>query len=317
MLVRAVMNYLVSSLHSGARPNVFVVGDAKCGTTSLYHMFAAAPAVGKSRRKELHYFSSSELLKRVAGPGDDSIAKTIIRDERTYLSKFARVDPKLPVIIDISPSYLRYAEAAVRIRAFAPDARIVIALREPAAKVFSQYVHLWSDGRETLPFEEGFEQSVARRNAGYSDMFDYQGGGRYTDAVQCYFDIFGRDRVLVLLFEDLVGSYDTARAQLKAFLGVDLPPGPLPRANVSGRLTSRPLDLILGNRTLRTLRQTLLPPAVRVRISGKIRSRLLVERPVIAPETRASLQRYFASDVARLEGILGRQTGWPVPHGAR
>jgi hypothetical protein len=308
----------VSSPHSGARPNLFVVGDAKCGTTSLYHLFAVSPAVGKSRRKELHYFSSPELLERVAGPGDEAIPKTIIRDEASYLSWFAEVDPTLPVIIDVSPSYFRYPEAARRIWSFAPDARIIVTLREPAAKVFSQYVHLWSRRRETLSFEEGFERSAERRNAGYSDMFDYEGGGRYADAVQCYFDVFGRDRVLVLLFEELVGAYDaTARARLEAFLGIDLPPGPLPRANVSGRLESRPLDWILGNATLRTLRQRLLPPGVRVRLSQRIRSRLAVERPALAPETRAFLERHFAPDVARLEGVLGRQTGWPVPDRVR
>lgn len=307
----------VSSSQAGARPNLFVVGDAKCGTTSLYQMFAVAPAVGKSRRKELHYFSAPELLERVAGPGDERIPRTIIRDEATYLSKFAGVDPALPVIVDVSPSYFRYPEAAARIRAFAPDARILITLREPAAKVFSQYVHLWSARRETLSFEEGFERSAERRRAGFSDMFDYEGGGRYADAVRSYLDVFGRDRVLVVLFEELVGSYDSARARLEAFLGIDLPPGPLPRANVSGRLESRALARILENRTLRQLRETLLPPGLRVRISQGIRSRLSVQRPTIAPETRAFLQRHFAPDVARLEAILGIETGWPGPRPER
>ena len=87
------------------RPNVFLVGDAKCGTTSLYDLFALAPAVGTSRRKELHYFSAPELVRRVAGPGDDRIPRDIVQDEATYLGEFARVDAS--VIVDVSPSYLQ------------------------------------------------------------------------------------------------------------------------------------------------------------------------------------------------------------------
>ena len=88
----------------------------------------------------------------------------------------------------------------------------MILLREPAAKIFSQYVHLWAEGRETLPFEEAFEKSVERRPAGFSTMFDYEAGGRYAEAVERYLELFGRDRVRVMLFEELFGADDPARA---------------------------------------------------------------------------------------------------------
>jgi hypothetical protein len=297
---------------SQPRPNLFVVGDAKCGTTSLFQVFATTPRIGKPHRKEIHYFSSPELLERVRGPGDEAIAASIVRDEAAYLAKFAGIDPALPLIVDVSPSYLRYPEAAARIEAFAPDAKIVIVLREPAAKVFSQYVHLWAEGRETLPFEEAFEKSAERRAAGYSDMFDYAGGGLYSEAVRVYLDRFGRDRVLVLLFEELVGDYPAARRRLQAFLGVDLPDTPLPRANVGGRLRSPLIAAVLGNPSLRRLRETALPPGLRVRISQAIRPWLAVEKPALDPATASRLRRHFAPDVAALERLLGRSTGWPA-----
>lgn len=298
--------------HPSPRPNLFVVGDAKCGTTSLFHLFAMAPSIGKPQRKEIHYFSSPELLERVNGPGDDYIPRNIVQDEASYLAKFAALDPGLPLIVDVSPSYLRYPEAAGRIREFAPDARIIILLREPAAKVFSQYVHLWSEGRETLPFDAAFAASAARRADGFSDMFDYEGGGYYAEAVRVYLEAFGRDRVHVAIFEDLIADYPTERARLEAFLGVAMPQDPLPRANASGKLRSPLIAAVLGNQRLRRLREALLPPAVRVRLSQAIRARLPVERPALDPETRAALRRRYAADVAELERLLGRKTGWPA-----
>ena len=137
-----------------SRPNIFVVGDAKCGTTTLYRMLQLSDGIGTSRtRKELHYFSEPELMQKLAGPGDGRIPNDIVHDEAAYLTEFAHLPADLAQIVDVSPSYLQEPAAAARIQAFAPQARIVILLREPAAKIMSQYTHLWSRGRETLPFD--------------------------------------------------------------------------------------------------------------------------------------------------------------------
>jgi hypothetical protein len=289
-----------------ARPNVFLVGDAKCGTTSLYDLFALAPGVGTSRRSELHYFSAPELVRRVAGPGDGRIPRDIVQDEATYLREFAGV--AAAVVVDVSPSYLQNPPAAARIKAFAPDARIIVTLREPAAKVFSQYVHLWSEGRETLPFEDAFAASEARRAAGFSAMFDYEAGGRYADAVGRYLATFGRERVHVLLFEELTGAAAAEIARLEAFIGVPLPRS-LPHSNVGGRLQSPLVAALLENRGLRAARRAV-PAALRVRLGQALRRRIGVEKPRLDPATAAELRRRYAPDVVALERLLGRPTGW-------
>ena len=76
------------------RPDLFVVGDAKCGTTSLHRLFELAPGVGTAHtRKELHYFSAPELVRAVRGPGDAAIPGAIVQDEAAYLAEFAHLDP--------------------------------------------------------------------------------------------------------------------------------------------------------------------------------------------------------------------------------
>ena len=104
------------------RPNIFVVGDAKCGTTTLYRMLELTEGVGTSRtRKELHFFSSPELTQKVAGPGDERIPRAIVHDQAAYLAEFAHLPPDLGRIADVSPSYLQEPAAATRIHAFAPE----------------------------------------------------------------------------------------------------------------------------------------------------------------------------------------------------
>ena len=292
-------------------PNVFVVGDAKCGTTSLHRIFELTPGIGTPRtRKELHWFSAPELVATTAGPGDDEIPRAIVHTEGEYRDEFAHLSPDLPVVADVSPSYLRNPEAARRLHAFAPEARIVILLREPAAKVFSQYVHLWSAGRETLPFEEAFALSAERRAAGFSDMFDYEGGGYYAAAVARYLDLFGPDRVLVVLFEEMVRDMGPARRELEGFLGVSLPDTELPQINAGGRAKSPLIAALVGNERLKEVLRKALPLGLRTRLSSSVRSAVTFEKPALRPETRASLRRRYVGDVAELEALLGRPTGW-------
>jgi len=294
------------------RPDLFVVGDAKCGTTSLHRLFELAPGVGTARtRKELHFFSAPELIRAVSGPGDAAIPEAIVRDEAAYLAEFAHLAPGLPAIADVSPSYLRVPAAAERLAAFAPEARIVILVREPAAKVFSQYVHLWSQGRETLPFEGAFARSEERRAQGFSGMFDYEGGGYYAVAVARFFERFGPDRVLVLLFEEMTADMAGVRARLEVFLGTALPALELPRINAGGRVRSPLAAALLGNERLKGTLRAALPLGLRTRLSAGLRAAVATERPEQAPETRAALRRRYAADAAELARLIGRPTGWP------
>ena len=295
------------------RPSIFVVGDAKCGTTTLYRMLQLGQGVGTSRtRKELHYFSAPELVQKVAGPGDDRIPNDIVHDEAAYLAEFAHLPADLADIADVSPSYLQEPAAAARIRAFAPDARIVILLREPAAKIMSQYTHLWSEGRETLPFADAFAASEARRAAGWSTMFDYEAGGRYAAAVERYLALFGRERVMVALFEELVADDPALRRRLEAFLGIRFAEGPPPRMNVGGRIKSPLMAALIDNAGLRGGLKRLLPLGLRTRVGQAVRGAVPVEKPVLDPATAASLRARYAGDVARLEALIGRTTGWPA-----
>jgi hypothetical protein len=301
------------SAKSSERPNLFVVGDAKCGTTSLHRLFELAPGIGTARtRKELHFFSAPELVSRVEGPGDETIPRAIIQDEGEYLSEYQDLGEGLAAIADVSPSYLQNPPAAARIKAFAPEARIIILLREPAAKVFSQYVHLWGEGREKLPFPDAYGRSAERRALGYSDMFDYEAGGFYAEAVARYLDFFGRDRVLVLLFEDMLRNWLETKVQLERFIGAELPESSLPRMNAGGRPRSALAASLLGSEVLKAPLRALLPLGMRTRFSERVRGAVASEKPVLDPNMQHRLRRHYAADAAHLAALLGRQTGWPA-----
>ena len=208
---------MTASPHPGPRPDLFVVGDAKCGTTSLHRLFELAPGVGTPRtRKELHFFSAPELVRAVAGPGDAAIPAAIVQDEAAFAA------------------------------------------------------------------------SEERRARGFSDMFDYAGGGYYAAAVARFLERFGPERVLVLLFEELTADMAGARERLEAFLGTALPPLALPRVNVGGRVRSPIIAALLGNERLKGAVRATLPLGLRTRLAAGLRDAVATERPQLAPETRGA-----------------------------
>ncbi|WP_424930047.1 sulfotransferase family protein [Amaricoccus tamworthensis] len=296
---------------SAPRPNIFVVGGSKCGTTSLYRMLQLADGIGTSNtRKELHYFSAPEIVQRLAAPGDEGVAKLVLRDEADYLAEFSHLPADMANIVDVSPSYLQNPQVPARIRDFAPEARIVIFLRNPVGKVFSQYVHLWSSGQETLPFEEAFDKSTERREAAYSPMWDYRSGGFYAGHLRRYLDLFGKDRVRVEIFEEFFGPDPVAQNGLADFMGIRFAEGPPPKINVSGRVKSPLMKAVLGNSALKGAFRTLVPLSLRDRLSGAIRGSVQTEKPKISDVMRARLEDLYRDDVAEVEAILGRRIGW-------
>jgi hypothetical protein len=143
-------------------------------------------------------------------------------------------------------------------------------------------------------------------------MFDYEGGGYYAAPVARYLDLFGPERVLVVVFEELVRDMGAVRDRLEDFLGVPLPATDLPQTNAGGRAKSPLVAMLLGNERLKAGLRSTLPLGLRTRLATRVRRAVTFEKPELQPAMRASLRRRYAADVVELEALLGRPTGWPA-----
>ena len=81
---------------------------------------------------------------------------------------------------------------------------------------------------------------------------------------------------------------------------------------MSGRVASPIWAALLGNVGLRNRVKRLFPLALRTRIGQFIRTSVKTEKPVLDPAAAARLRRFYAEDTARLENLVGRETGWPT-----
>jgi hypothetical protein len=282
-------------------PNFFIVGASKCGTTSLYAHLKRHPQVFVPEVKEPNYFSTD------APPGEPilPIGKATNRDEYERLFQDAQ---GYRAIGDMSTAYLWDPNVPGRIRQTCPDAKIIIMLRDPVMRAHSQYLMYLSHGDEPSPsLWEALQADEKRNKTSRLSSFLYLERGLYCEQVRRYFDTFGEERVLVLLFDDLVRNPDELFAQVARHIGVDpalFGSTDLSEAhntfNMARFMTAYKIAGYLG------LRSWLLPQSVRTWLR---RSPWLFgkEKPPVDDASRRFLQRTYDSDIRQLEDLLGRK----------
>jgi len=181
---------------SGMRPNFFIVGAPKCGTTAFYEYLRLHPEIFMSVPKEPHYFGS-DLLRKRARP-------TLSQ----YLSCFEGAELKKRVG-EASVFYLYSSRAAAEIKEFCPEARIIIMLRNPVEMLYSLHSELlFTMYEDIVDFEAALEAEADRklglrvpRGARHVNYLFYRDIGRFSSQVQRYFDAFGRANAHLVVYD--------------------------------------------------------------------------------------------------------------------
>jgi len=292
-------------------PDFLVIGAAKSGTSSLDRYLAQHPDIFMPRKKEAHYFSTPDFPERFAGPGDDGMTTETIRDESAYRALFADAKPGQRVG-ESSAFYLYYPGTANRIHSYNPDMKLLVVLRQPVSRAWSAYMHLVRDARETLPFAQSLELEPERKQRGFEPMWLYRELGLYSEQLERYFDVFPRNQVKVILFDEFTRDTPGVMADVFAFLDVrDVPVDTGIHYNESGVPSSRAAyNFVSKPHPLKELVKPFIPTQVRERLGNQLKSKMLKKVDMDA-ETRAELQAYFAPEVSRLRTLLGRELpGW-------
>jgi hypothetical protein len=209
----------VAAPAAGRMPDFFIAGHQKCGTTALYLMLNEHPQIFMPEFKEPRFFAP-ELRPPLARETPDRPQKL----ER-YLALFAnaRADQRAG---EASPQYLRSPTAAAQIAELAPDARMIVILREPADFLRSfheQMVASHEEQEKDLRTAVELEES-RRANAGDSFLAPqllYSEHVRYTDQLRRLHASFPREQVLVLIYDDFRADNEATVREVLRFLEVD------------------------------------------------------------------------------------------------
>lgn len=205
-----------------ALPQFFLVGAPKAGTTALHAALATHPQLYLSPVKEPKYFLCGDRRPRgQRGPGDAHSAREWVWRRADYEALFDGARPD-QLRGESTPFYLWDVHAQRRIRATVPEARLVVVVRDPVDRAYSNWMHLWSDGLEPeADFVAAVRAEPSRVARGWAPFWRYRELGRYGEQLSHLLELFPREQVHVLRYRQLVDSPVETLDAVSTFLGVD------------------------------------------------------------------------------------------------
>ena len=288
-------------------PNLFLVGAPKCGTTSMADYLRQHPDIFVPIQKEFWFF------------GKDIIKRNPSMSVEKYLSYFS--DWKEEKFgLDASPLMLMSKEAALEIKKSSNHAKILIMLRNPIDMVHSWYdekVYAGSEDQKTL--ENALALESARKNLkklpkNYNAVqtYLYTEIGKYHKQVERYFNIFGRENVHVIIFDDFRGSPIKEYEKVEEFLSIDhFESIKITKSNANKRSILGKFGAYLNNSPPHWM-GAISQPFMSREARWKLRqfaikfTTVKVVRKKMNIETRQYLIGEFKKDVENLGKILGR-----------
>jgi hypothetical protein len=198
------------------KPNFFIVGAPKCGTTAMHQYLSEHPQVYMSRLKEPHYFAF------------DLPGYRVVTGEGEYLRNFKAVNREV-VVGESSVHYLYSSEAIRRIAEFDRNARLLIMVRKPVEMLKSYHLQMIrSRNEDREDFNVAWTLSAKRRRGEDIPRLCKDRKVLYYDQVAKYGTMLSRvlqlipaSQVKVTFFDDFMTRPEDVYRSILAFLGVD------------------------------------------------------------------------------------------------
>jgi hypothetical protein len=294
-------------------PDFFVIGAPKAGTTALHAALTRHPQLFMSPVKEPKFFLCDGPPPDHGGPGDAHSYREWIWRPEQYERLFDHAPPGTRRG-ESTPFYLSDFAAHRRIHQAIPDARLIVILRDPVDRAYSNWAHLWADGLETIgDFLTACGEEPRRTEAGWAPFWHYLDTGLYGRQLRHLYGLFPRDQVHVIRYLSLV---EEPRATLDAvFRFLDVEEGLIteaPARNVGGYVAPS-----LYSKVLRTAFRhgadlgSHFPPQVWRKGSLPLQwllQRTPQHRPELQAADRAQLISYFDDDIT----IVEKETDWDL-----
>lgn len=202
--------------------------------------------------------------------------------------------------IEFGPTYFHCMKSIERLHSHNPNLRVIVTLRDPAARSWSLYRHHFRKGRVRKDFEDADIRIPEIREA-----------SRYSLYLQRWIEVFGLERVLVLLQDDVRQDPASVIARVGRFIGENIKmdiTGLSRRINVGGQPPSRALAAV-STRAAEMLRRRGLYGFVNIAKSAGLKRMVYggSARELEGPpdKLRAQLVEEFEADIAYVEHLLG------------
>jgi hypothetical protein len=274
-----------------------IIGVAKAGTTSLFRYLDQHPQVYMYPDKGTNFFGYQDALNwKWTDEGNPPLLRHFqAKTFEEYEAAFAGATDEI-AIGESSPQYFRCPTAAQQIRECLPDVKLVASLRNPADRAFSGFLMRTRRGEVVKStYDELTPESSHVRES------------LYYKRLKRYVDLFPRDQIKIIIFEEFRQDPAAAVADLFNFLGVDANwmPDTSTKHNPAAVPKSRLLNRLFYQPKLIRVAKAILPESGQTMVK-QIREQNLKKPPKFPADLRAGLLEYYRPDIHQLEGLLDR-----------
>jgi len=289
-------------------PGFLIAGTARAGTTALHEHLGKHPKLFMPLQKEPCFFTFYN-----EHPEFHNSKHNYITDADAYLQLGADGEGKMWG--ESSTPYMYFFEKSVaNMEKLVPDSRklkIVLVLRDPAERAYSQYMHNRRDLREPLTFEEAIEAEKERMANNWHFDFFYVDKGFYYAQVKYFMEHF--DDVKVLLFEDFEQNSDKVVSEVLEFLGLEMIDDlkDVKKRNQSGEMKVKWVKRLMSNRSNPILNgiRAMLSKKARKRLRNFVKNLLLnynLKKVKMGKSTRNKLVNVYRDDIKQLQELTGK-----------
>lgn len=291
------------------KPNLFIVGAPRSGTTSMYHYLNQHPDIYMSKVKEPHFFAT------------DLSAPTKIhqnyRKKENYLALF-NGHKNEKYLGEASVYYLYSKDAVKNIYKFNPKSKIIIMLRSPVDAIASLYITNRFSGQEHLDTLEEALTAEAERKKGNKlasnlnfliESFLYKEVFKYYQQVKRCLDIFPRENVHIVFFDEFSNNTQKEYLKILSFLKVSKSFMPEFRIYNKGLRPKHPrLQKLISNYITHPLQVSGLIKLIPEKLMYEIKSYVGRESKslVMNKKLEAKLKKEFKKDIKKLEELLDK-----------
>lgn len=294
-----------------AMPDVLFAGAPKSGTTSLYHYLHASPELFFTQVKEPHFFSFFGNKPNFKSP---ERLPTVVADIEKYSAFFKQANEG-QLLAEASQSYMfmnqeLIANAKKLYGDEAKNIKVVLVLRNPIDRAWSQYWHFKKNYNEPLEFEEAISEEVLkqRKEDNWNVFYQYLDFGNYSEQITILRTAF--PKLKIYLFDDLKAKPQSILDDICDFLGIayvsanfdkKFNPSGKPKQDIFGRLW----QLNTRFEFLRPIKR-LLPYKFRKGLSNALLERALEPQHMPVAQ-REFLKGHYRAEIIQLSKLLNRQ----------
>tara|TARA_B100001057_G_scaffold500077_1_gene613349 strand:+ start:878 stop:1741 length:864 start_codon:yes stop_codon:yes gene_type:complete len=277
-------------------PNLYIVGAAKSGTTSLHNYLDEHDDIYMSNPKELNFFSKAEILSQ-----NLYYDMYLPKNFSSYLKIFeGGLNYKYQG--ESSVSYIYYEKVPKKIKDISPDAKIIIMLRNPSDRAVSHYLMDTRLGYNEHPLEDIIDKKKDLKTIElfYQQFIEL---GFYSRQVNRYLNVFGKKNVKIIIFDEFVANRKRVIEDVLDFLKIKNQELNIEiKHNKFISPSSRPINFLFKNKYLRKISSNF-PEIIKKLIFRLFFSE---KKPLINQELKNKLTKIYKKDLQSLEKIIDR-----------